>query len=59
MEGEKIVLQDIFLFDQEAFDNGKVIGSIKPTGVRPKFMSKIEDAGIQLPPAIFGVNGIF
>jgi pilus assembly protein CpaF len=59
MEGDKIILQDIFLFDQEAFENGKVIGSIKPTGVRPKFMSKIEDAGIQLPPTIFGVNGIF
>src|ERR687886_1491639 len=59
MEGDKIILQDIFLFEQEAFDNGKVVGTIKPTGVRPKFMSKIEDAGMQLPPAIFGVNGIF
>jgi pilus assembly protein CpaF len=59
MEGDKIILQDIFLFEQEAFDNGKVVGTIKPTGVRPKFMSKIEDAGIQLPPTIFGVNGIF
>ena len=59
MEGEKITLQDVFLFDQEAFENGRVIGSIKPTGVRPKFMPKIEDAGIQLPPSIFGVSGIF
>jgi pilus assembly protein CpaF len=59
MEGDKITLQDIFLFNQEAFENGKVIGSIKPTGVRPKFMPKLEDAGIQLPPSIFGINGIF
>jgi pilus assembly protein CpaF len=59
MEGDKIILQDVFLFEQEAFENGKVVGTIKPTGVRPKFMSKIEDAGIQLPPTIFGVNGIF
>jgi pilus assembly protein CpaF len=59
MEGDKIILQDIFLFEQEAFENGKVVGTIKPTGVRPKFMSKIEDAGIQLPPTIFGVKGIF
>jgi pilus assembly protein CpaF len=59
MEGDKIILQDVFLFDQEAFENGKVIGTIKPTGVRPKFMSKIEEAGIQLPPTIFGLNGIF
>jgi pilus assembly protein CpaF len=55
MEGDTIILQDIFLFHQEAFDNGKVIGSIKPTGVRPKFMPKLEDAGIQLPPSIFGL----
>jgi pilus assembly protein CpaF len=59
MEGDKITLQDIFLFEQEAFENGKVVGSIKPTGVRPKCMPKIEDSGIQLPPSIFGVNGIF
>jgi pilus assembly protein CpaF len=55
MEGETIILQDIFLFEQEAFENGKVIGGIKPTGVRPKFMPKIEDAGLQLSPTIFGL----
>ena len=59
MEGDKITLQDVFLFEQEAFENGKVHGAIKPSGVRPKFMPKIEDAGIQLPPTIFGLNGIF
>src|SRR5205823_4012739 len=34
MEGEKIILQDVFLFEQQAFENGKIIGQIKPTGVR-------------------------
>ncbi|MDQ3810137.1 MAG: CpaF family protein, partial [Chloroflexota bacterium] len=56
MEGDKIILQDVFLFDQESFTEGKVIGAIKPTGVRPKFMPKIEEAGIQLSPAIFGLT---
>ncbi len=55
MEGEVIVLQDIFVFEQEAYEGGKVIGRIKPTGVRPKFMPKLEDAGIRLPPTIFGL----
>ena len=55
MEGDKITLQDVFLFQQESFTNGKLEGAIKPTGVRPKFMPKIEDAGIQLPPTIFGL----
>ena len=56
MEGDKITLQDVFLFEQEAYENGKVIGSVKPTGVRPKFMPKIEESGIQLPPSIFGLS---
>ena len=56
MEGDKITLQDVFLFEQEAYENGKVIGQIKPTGVRPKFMPKIEEAGIALPPSIFGLT---
>jgi pilus assembly protein CpaF len=56
MEGDKITLQDVFLFEQQAFENGRVIGQIKPTGVRPKFMPKIEEAGIELPPTIFGLT---
>jgi pilus assembly protein CpaF len=56
MEGDKIILQDVFLFEQESYVDGKVIGTIKPTGVRPKFMPKIEDSGILLPPSIFGLR---
>jgi pilus assembly protein CpaF len=59
MEGEVVVLQDVFTFEQEAFEGGKVIGRIKPTGVRPKFMPKLEDAGIRLPPTIFGLSDRF
>jgi hypothetical protein len=36
-----------------------VIGTIKPTGVRPKFMPKIEDSGILLAPSIFGLTAGF
>ncbi len=59
MEGEIITLQDVFVFEQEAFEGGKVIGRMKPTGVRPKFMPKIEDAGIRLSPSIFGLADRF
>jgi pilus assembly protein CpaF len=59
MEGDKVTLQDVFLFEQESYENGKVNGSIKPTGVRPKFMPKIEDSGIQLPASIFGLAAGF
>jgi pilus assembly protein CpaF len=59
MEGDIIVLQDIFAFQQEAFENGKVIGRIMATGVRPRFMPKIEDAGIHIPPQVFGIGDRF
>ncbi len=54
MEGEAIVLQDVFIFEQTAFIDGKVIGKLRPTGIRPKFSEKFEAAGIKLPPGVFG-----
>ncbi|HLI29044.1 MAG TPA: CpaF family protein [Chloroflexota bacterium] len=59
MEGDTITLQDVFLFEQEAYESGKVIGRIRPTGVRPKFMPKLEDAGIHLPATVFGLPDRF
>lgn len=59
MEGDIIVLQDIFVFEQLGEDAGKIIGRIKPTGIRPKFMTKLENASIHLPPSVFGVSDRF
>lgn len=59
MEGDVIVMQDIFTFEQTGFEGGKVIGRLKPTGIRPKFMDKIEAMNIRLPPSIFGVGERF
>ena len=56
MEGDVVVLSDIFAFEQQGIEGGKVIGRLKPTGLRPKFMSRIEDANIHLPPNIFGAG---
>ncbi len=57
MEGDIITMTDIFVFEQTGLENGKVIGRLRPTGLRPKFMDRIEEAGIHLPPTIFGVGG--
>jgi pilus assembly protein CpaF len=59
MEGDVIVMQDIFAFEQTGFEGGKVIGRLKPTGIRPKFMDRIEAANIHLPPNIFGIGQQF
>jgi len=56
MEGDVITMTDIFIFEQTGVEAGKVIGRLRPTGLRPKFIDKIETAGINLPPSIFGIG---
>lgn len=56
MEGEVITMSEIFRFEQTSIEDGKVIGRLRPTGLRPKFMYKIREAGIMLPPSIFGIG---
>ena len=59
MEGDVIVMSDIFAFEQQGIENGKIIGRLKATGIRPKFYERIETAGISLPPNIFGARAVF
>jgi pilus assembly protein CpaF len=53
MEGDVIVMQDIFRYVQTGVENGQVLGYFSATGIRPKFMEKIDSAGINVPPAMF------
>jgi len=54
MEGDVIVMQDVFVFEQTGVEDGKILGRLKPTGIRPHFVERFETAGIHLPPNIFG-----
>jgi pilus assembly protein CpaF len=54
MEGDVIVMQDVFTFEQTGVNEGRIEGRLKPTGIRPKFVEKFEAAGIHLPPNTFG-----
>jgi pilus assembly protein CpaF len=56
MEGDVIVLQDVFIFETTGVRDEKVVGEFRPTGVRPKFIEKFEALGIYLPPQTFGVT---
>jgi len=56
MEGEVITMSDIFEFEQTGIEAGKVIGRVRPTGLRPKFIDQIEAIGIHLPPSVFGIG---
>ncbi|MDP1779724.1 MAG: ATPase, T2SS/T4P/T4SS family, partial [Anaerolineales bacterium] len=56
MEGDVITMTDIFVFEQAGMENGRIVGRLRPTGLRPKFMDKIEATDIHLPPSIFGIG---
>ena len=55
MEGDIITLTDVFQFDQTGFDDGRIVGELRSTGLRPAFMQKLEAAGVHVPPSVFGV----
>ncbi|HEY3232449.1 MAG TPA: CpaF family protein [Roseiflexaceae bacterium] len=55
MEGDVVVLQDIFLLEIKGkTPEGKVIAELRPTGTRPRFTTRLEAHGFKLPPSIFG-----
>jgi pilus assembly protein CpaF len=57
MEGDTIVLTDIFKFEQTGISpDDKVIGEFRPTGIRPLFSNRLEAAGFKLSPEIFGAS---
>jgi pilus assembly protein CpaF len=56
MEGDVITMTDIYQFEQAGYENGKVIGRLRPTGLRPRFYENIEAAGIHLPPSLWGMG---
>jgi pilus assembly protein CpaF len=53
MEGESVVMQDLFEFKQTGFQAGRVVGTLESTGLRPKFADKFAVNGIELPEGIF------
>jgi pilus assembly protein CpaF len=56
MEGDVITMQDIFEFEQTGFRDGKVLGSLRPTGIRPKFVERFAAQGVNLPTSLFGAT---
>ena len=54
MEGDTIVMQDIFKFQQDGIgENGKAFGHFESTGVRPKCIEHMETSGVRLPNGLF------
>ncbi|GAB2623059.1 CpaF family protein [Nocardioides ginkgobilobae] len=58
MEGDVITLQDIFVYDNSlGFDaNGRSLGRLRPTGLRPKFLEKMAHSNVTVDPMIFATD---
>ncbi|MEX2144299.1 MAG: CpaF family protein [Anaerolineales bacterium] len=56
MEGEIVTLTDLFFYEQTGFEENKVVGMLRSTGLRPTFIERMEAAGVHVPPTTFGVG---
>ena len=54
IDDDEIVTQDVFEFEQTGVEDGRIMGDLKPTGIRPKFVEKLKARGVELPPDTFG-----
>ncbi len=58
MEGQVVTMQDLFRFEQTGVDSdGRIMGGLRTTGIRPRFAEKFEVSGIHLPPDMFAIAG--
>ena len=54
LEGQQVVMQDLFEFQQSGIDDkGKILGRFMPTGAMPTFFENLQSRGINLDPSIF------
>ena len=55
MEGDVITLQDVFTFDFRAGvdADGSYRGTLRSTGLRPRFAERLADRGVSIPPETF------
>ena len=55
IQGEIVLLQDIFVFDHRAAGAGagQSLGQLRATGLRPQLMERLEDRGVKVEAAVF------
>jgi pilus assembly protein CpaF len=55
MESDTVTMQDVFEFARTGVDSdGKVLGKLRPTGIRSNYVRRLEAAGVRLDPRWFG-----
>jgi pilus assembly protein CpaF len=58
LEGDVVVMQDLFTFEHQGFQNGRIMGGLRSTGLRPTFVDKFKMNGIELPAEIFDIQTV-
>ena len=53
MEGDTIMLQELFTFEREGIDEGRIAGRVVSTGIRPHFMEKMKTSSHELDATVF------
>src|SRR6266498_1003951 len=56
ISGDTIAMSDLFVFQHQGIRDGKVMGRTTPTGIRPRFMERLQQLNITLPPQVFGAH---
>ena len=57
MEGDVVTLSDLFIFEKTGMDpEGRILGLLKATGLRPVFTPRLEVAGFHLGADVYGVG---
>jgi pilus assembly protein CpaF len=54
MEGDTVILDDLFRYEQTGLEGGKTLGEFKAMGVRPKCYEQFQAMGVKLPLSVFG-----
>jgi pilus assembly protein CpaF len=53
MEGDTIMLQELFTFERESVEDGRIIGRLVSTGIRPRFAERVKASSHEVDPAVF------
>ena len=56
LESDTIVMQELYRFKRRGESAGHILGSLEPTGIRPKFAEKLEAAGMPIPSQLLGFS---
>jgi pilus assembly protein CpaF len=56
MEGQTILMQDLYKFQSDGFENGRVIGGLRPTGLMPSFLEKFDFNMVKFPEGVLDRN---